>query len=125
MSGAKSASLSGVKRKRDSSKSERSGSKSKSRPRASSDDSNNVESEIVRLETQILESRRHYNNIATLLQIARQPKVDDLKSLYSLQSHCAEYSHDYLLREICQKPREWEKQRLLLYLGSRNDIEST
>ena len=78
MPGTKSASMSGVKRKRDASKPERSESKSKSKSRrkSPSDDGEDIQSEILQLEAQIIESRKHYNNIATLIKLARQPEDD-------------------------------------------------
>ncbi|KAF2682564.1 CBF-domain-containing protein [Lentithecium fluviatile CBS 122367] len=70
MSGSKVATAAGVKRKRESSKAERRQPKSKPH-RASSEEDDNPQTEITRLETQILESRKHYNNIATLLHLAK------------------------------------------------------
>ncbi|KAJ4307940.1 Maturation and nuclear export of 40S ribosomal subunits interacting protein [Neodidymelliopsis sp. IMI 364377] len=74
MPGTKTAPPAGVKRKRDPAKAERRESKSKKRQKspASHDDHHadvdDPQTEILHLEAQILESRRHYNNIATLLQ---------------------------------------------------------
>ncbi|EFQ96020.1 hypothetical protein PTT_03620 [Pyrenophora teres f. teres 0-1] len=70
--------MSGVKRKRDPSKPERSESKSKSKNRrkSPSDDGEDIQSEILQLEAQIVESRKHYNNIATLIKLAKQPEDD-------------------------------------------------
>jgi U3 small nucleolar RNA-associated protein 19 len=64
------AALAGIKRKRESSKVERRPSKSKPRP-TSSKEGYDPQTEITRLESQIVESRKHYNNIATLLQLAK------------------------------------------------------
>jgi U3 small nucleolar RNA-associated protein 19 len=76
MAGTKSAGLAGVKRKRDPSKPERRESKAKSRRKSPSEDGEDTQSEILQLEAQILESRRHYNNIATLLQHANRPGAE-------------------------------------------------
>jgi U3 small nucleolar RNA-associated protein 19 len=76
MPGTKSASLAGVKRKRDPSKPARRESKSKSRRKSPSEDGEDIQSEILQLESQILESRRHYNNIATLLQHAKGQEAE-------------------------------------------------
>jgi U3 small nucleolar RNA-associated protein 19 len=78
MPGTKSASLAGVKRKRDPSKAERRESKSKSRRKSpsESEDGEDIQSEILQLEAQILESRRHYNNIAILLQHAKRQEAE-------------------------------------------------
>ncbi|KAF9699371.1 hypothetical protein EKO04_002497 [Ascochyta lentis] len=60
---------SGIKRKRDPAKAERREAKSKKRQKSPThDNDHDVQAEILQLEAQILESRRHYNNIAILLQ---------------------------------------------------------
>jgi U3 small nucleolar RNA-associated protein 19 len=77
MPGTKTAAPSGVKRKRDPAKAERREAKSKKRQKSpASNDGDDVQAEILQLEAQILESRRHYNNIATLLQLSKQPHDD-------------------------------------------------
>ncbi|KAJ4340405.1 Maturation and nuclear export of 40S ribosomal subunits interacting protein [Ascochyta clinopodiicola] len=69
MSGTKLTAASGVKRKRDPAKAERREAKSKKRQKSpSTTNGDDLQAEILQLEAQILESRRHYNNIATLLQ---------------------------------------------------------
>ena len=92
MPGAKSASMSGVKRKRDPSKPERGESKSKSRRKSPSDDGEDIQSEIVQLEAQIIESRKHYNNIATLLQRARQPDAENEGPILAAVALCRVFS---------------------------------
>ncbi|KAF1946233.1 nucleolar complex protein 4 [Clathrospora elynae] len=98
MSGTTSASLAGVKRKRDPSKPERRGSKSKSRRKSPSedgddgDDGNDVQAHIVQLEAQILESRRHYNNIATLLKLANQPEAENEGPILAAVALCRVFS---------------------------------
>jgi U3 small nucleolar RNA-associated protein 19 len=65
--------MAGVKRKRESSKSDRhqaKAAKPKSRRKSPSADDDEPQTAILQLESQILESRRHYNNIATLTQFA-------------------------------------------------------
>ncbi|KAH6638145.1 CBF/Mak21 family-domain-containing protein [Boeremia exigua] len=79
MPGSKTAAAPGVKRKRDPAKAERREARSKKRqksPASAASDDGDVQAEILQLEAQILESRRHYNNIATLLQLAKQPADD-------------------------------------------------
>lgn len=71
MSGVTAATVAGVKRKRDSSKAERREPKSKSRRKPSSEAQDDPQQEILRLESQIVESRKNYNNIATLLQLTK------------------------------------------------------
>ncbi|CAO2656847.1 Nn.00g056500.m01.CDS01 [Neocucurbitaria sp. VM-36] len=92
MSGTKTTSLAGAKRKRDPSKPERRVSKSKSRRKSPSEDGDDIQSEIVQLEAQILESRRHYNNIATLLQLARQPEVENEAPILAAVALCRVFS---------------------------------
>ncbi|KAF2739245.1 CBF-domain-containing protein [Polyplosphaeria fusca] len=89
MSGLEVASTAGVKRKRDSAKAARHISKDKVRRKtSSSDDEADPQSHILRLETQILESRRHFNNIATLLQKARSKDPKDEAAVLSAVSLC-------------------------------------
>ena len=94
MPGTKSASMSGVKRKRDPSTKERGETKSKSRRKSPSDDGEgeDIQSEIVQLEAQILESRKHYNNIATLLQRARQSDAEDEAPILAAVALCRVFS---------------------------------
>lgn len=69
--------VAGTKRKREVGKSERRASKSKSRQQASSDeDGDDAQSDILRLEAEVLESRKHYNNIATLLQLSKDESAE-------------------------------------------------
>ena len=94
MPGTKSASMSGVKRKRDPSTKERGETKSKSRRKSPSDDGEgeDIQSEIVQLEAQILESRKHYNNIATLLQRAKQSDAEDEGPILAAVALCRVFS---------------------------------
>ncbi|EMD63041.1 hypothetical protein COCSADRAFT_145109 [Bipolaris sorokiniana ND90Pr] len=92
MAGTKSTAMSGIKRKRDSSKPERGESKSKSRRKSSSEDGDDLQSEIVQLEAQILESRKHYNNIATLLQRAKQSDAKNEGPILAAVALCRVFS---------------------------------
>lgn len=92
MPGTKSATLAGAKRKRDPSKPERRESKSKSRRKSPSDDGEDVQTQIIQLEAQILESRRHYNNIASLLQLAKQPEAENEGSILAAVALCRVFS---------------------------------
>jgi U3 small nucleolar RNA-associated protein 19 len=92
MSGKTSTSYVGVKRKRDPSKPERRESKTKSRRKSPSEDGNDTQAEILQLETQILESRKHYNNIATLLQLARQPEAENEAPILAVVALCRVFS---------------------------------
>lgn len=89
MSGMKLPSMAGVKRKRESNKPERKIPKEKMRRKAStSDDDDDPQSQILRLETQILESRRHFNNIAVLLQKAKSRDPKDEAAVLSAVALC-------------------------------------
>jgi U3 small nucleolar RNA-associated protein 19 len=91
MPGTKLASASGVKRKRDPAKAERREAKSKKRQKSpSSEHGDDVQAEILQLEAQILESRRHYNNIATLLQLSK--KSDDDAPVLAAVALCRVFS---------------------------------
>ena len=90
MSGAKAASTSGVKRKRDPAKAERREAKSKKRQKSPSEDGEDVQAEILQLEAQILESRRHYNNIATLLQLSK--RSEDVAPVLAVVALCRVFS---------------------------------
>ncbi|KAF2831312.1 CBF-domain-containing protein [Ophiobolus disseminans] len=92
MPGKTTASHAGVKRKRDPSKPERRESKSKSRRKSPSDHGDDPQAEILQLEAQILESRRHYNNIATLLQLARQPDAENEAPILAVVALCRVFS---------------------------------
>ncbi|KAF2199635.1 nucleolar complex protein-like protein [Delitschia confertaspora ATCC 74209] len=70
MSGFETAAVAGHKRKRAVTKSDRKSTKTKTRRKSASPEELDHQAEILQLEAQIVESRRHYNNIATLLQKA-------------------------------------------------------
>jgi U3 small nucleolar RNA-associated protein 19 len=92
MPGKTTASHSGVKRKRDPSKPERRESKSKSRRKSPSEDGDDPQADILQLEAQILESRKHYNNIATLLQLARQSDAENEAPILAVVALCRVFS---------------------------------
>ena len=91
MPGTKLVGASGVKRKRDPAKAERREAKSKKRQKSpSSEHGEDAQAEILQLEAQILESRRHYNNIATLLQLSK--KSDDDVPVLAAVALCRVFS---------------------------------
>lgn len=92
MPGKTATSQAGVKRKRDPSKPERRESKSKSRRKSPSEERDDPQIEITQLEAQILESRRHYNNIATLLQLSKQPDAKDEAPILAAVALCRVFS---------------------------------
>ncbi|KAF2270665.1 nucleolar complex protein 4 [Lojkania enalia] len=72
--------MSGIKRKRESDRLDRKHSKEKIRRKSSnsrSGDDDDLQAAILRLEAQILESRRNFNNITTLLQITKNEPNDE------------------------------------------------
>jgi U3 small nucleolar RNA-associated protein 19 len=83
----------GIKRKRDPSKPERRESKSKSRRKSPSEDGgHDPQADILQLEAQILESRKHYNNIATLLKLARQSEAENEAPILAVVALCRVFS---------------------------------
>ncbi|KAH9879342.1 hypothetical protein J1614_002781, partial [Plenodomus biglobosus] len=92
MAGPKAATTAGVKRKRDPSKPERRESKSKSRRKSPSDEGDDVQTDIALLEAKILESRKHYNNIATLLQLATQSGAENDAPILAAVALCRVFS---------------------------------
>ncbi|KAH8732711.1 CBF/Mak21 family-domain-containing protein [Phaeosphaeriaceae sp. PMI808] len=93
MPGKTTASHAGVKRKRDPAKSERRESKSKTRRKSpSEDEGEDLQAEILQLEAQILESRKHYNNIATLIQRARHSDVENEAPILAAVALCRIFS---------------------------------
>jgi U3 small nucleolar RNA-associated protein 19 len=87
MSGTKAVAIAGIKRKRVSNKAERRQTKSKPSP-TSSEEGDDPQTEIARLESQLLESRKHYNNIVTLLQLAKNPVHEDETSILAAVALC-------------------------------------
>ncbi|KAH7408431.1 CBF/Mak21 family-domain-containing protein [Phaeosphaeria sp. MPI-PUGE-AT-0046c] len=92
MPGKTTASHAGTKRKRDPSKPERRESKTKTRRKSPSEDGNDPQAEILQLEAQIVESRKHYNNIATLLQTARLPEAENEAPILAVVALCRVFS---------------------------------
>ena len=88
MSGTKATAVAGVKRKRAPGKPDARAIKSKPRQKPSSDQDDDPQDEIARLEMQILESRKHYNNIATLLKLARASGADHEASTLAAVALC-------------------------------------
>lgn len=92
MPGKTTASHAGTKRKRDPSKPERREPKSKSRRKSPSEDGDDPQAEIQQLEAQILESRKHYNNIAALLQLVRQAEAENEAPILAVVALCRVFS---------------------------------
>jgi U3 small nucleolar RNA-associated protein 19 len=89
MPGTKATAVAGVKRKREA-KSERRESKSKSKPRreTSSEEGDDVQGDILRLEAELLESRKHYNNIATLLHFCKVGSAESDTAILAAVALC-------------------------------------
>lgn len=60
----------------------------KRRKSAGADDSDNLQATIERLETEIQESKKHYNNIVTLIELAQQADQDSKASLAASEALC-------------------------------------
>ncbi|ORY14599.1 CBF/Mak21 family-domain-containing protein [Clohesyomyces aquaticus] len=82
--------MAGVKRKREPTKEGRKSVKTKTRAKSPADD--DVQATILGLEAQILESRRHLNNIATLLQLAKQFDREDEATILAAVALCRIFS---------------------------------
>lgn len=80
--------MAGVKRKRVPGKEERPSTKTKTRRRSPSTEQEDPQVAILQLEAQINESRRHLNNIATLLQLAKQQDTQNEKATLAAVSLC-------------------------------------
>jgi U3 small nucleolar RNA-associated protein 19 len=92
MPGTSTASHAGVKRKRDPNKPARRESKTKTRRTSPSEEGDDPQAEILQLEAQIVESRKHYNNIATLLQTARQSEAENEAPILAVVALCRVFS---------------------------------
>ena len=94
----KTASAGGVKRKRDPAKAQLREAKSKKRQKspastsADEGEGEDVQARILQLEAQILESRRHYNNIATLVQLAKHSEPEDEAPILAAVALCRVFS---------------------------------
>lgn len=126
MSGTKSASLAGAKRKRESSRPDRKESKSKTRRKSPGEDGEDIQAEIVQLEAQILESRKHYNNIATLLQLAKQPETENEAPILAAVALCRVFSRLLATGDMLKSKGRgeaevvivsWLKERYREYVG--------
>jgi U3 small nucleolar RNA-associated protein 19 len=92
MAGPKAVGMVGVKRKRESSKTDRQEGKTKSKRKSPSGEADDPQAAILNLESQIQESRRHYNNIATLLKSARQHDADTDNAIFAAVALCRIFS---------------------------------
>ncbi|KAF2013265.1 CBF-domain-containing protein [Aaosphaeria arxii CBS 175.79] len=82
----------GKKRKRESKKSDRVQTKTKTRRTSSSEEVEDPQTVILQLESQILESRRHYNNIATLIQSVRNHDTENDSAILAAVALCRVFS---------------------------------
>lgn len=105
---------SGVKRKRDPTKSERRESKTKSRRKSTGDEDKDVQADIVQLEAQILESRRHYNNIATLFQLAKQFNVENEEPILAAVALCRVFSRLLATGDMVKSKGMGEKEAVVV-----------
>jgi U3 small nucleolar RNA-associated protein 19 len=126
MSGTKAASLAGVKRKREATKEGRSKNKTKARRQSPSPEAEDPQATILHLEAQIVESRRHYNNIATLLQLAKQHDTQNETAVLAAVTLCRVFSRliaagDMTKSKGLPEPEvvivQWLKERYREYLS--------
>jgi U3 small nucleolar RNA-associated protein 19 len=92
MAGVKATNMAGTKRKREVGKEEGTKSKTKTRRRSASSEAEDPQATILALEAQIVESRRHYNNIATLFQLARQHDTQNESAVLASVTLCRVFS---------------------------------
>jgi len=86
------AAVAGQKRKRDPTRSDRKPSKVKARRKSLDTDASDGQATILQLEAQIVESRRHYNNIVALIQTARGQDVEEDVQILAAVSLCRVFS---------------------------------
>lgn len=104
----------GVKRKRESSKVDRSQLKTKVRRRSSSAEGEDPQTEILTLESQIIESRRHYNNIATLIQSAQKYETDNETATLSSVALCRVFSRLIATGDMAKSKEMTESETVIL-----------
>lgn len=114
MSSVKSASLAGVKRKRKSGEPERRATKPKSRPQPASDEDEDPQEEILRLEAQITESRKHYNNIATLLKLAKAPEPENEGAVLAAVALCRVFTRLLSTGDMVKNKRMIEAETMIV-----------
>lgn len=116
MSGAQAAAVAGVKRKRVSGRAEGRATKSKSHPKPTSDDDEDEDpqEEITRLEMQILESRKHYNNIATLLKLARSSDAAHEASTLAAVALCRIFTRLMSTGDMTKRKKMSEAETLIV-----------
>jgi U3 small nucleolar RNA-associated protein 19 len=88
----KAENMSGIKRKRSSLREEKVSGKKKALKKAPSPDAKDPQATILQLEAQILESRRHYNNLATLLQLAKEHETENETAILAAVALCRVFS---------------------------------
>ncbi|KAK0723968.1 CBF/Mak21 family-domain-containing protein [Apiosordaria backusii] len=64
------------------------GDKSKKRRKSGGDESSDLKTQLKQLESEILESRKHYNNIATLLDLAQKNNEDNSTAIAASETLC-------------------------------------
>ena len=84
MPGTKAAAVAGVKRKRETGNPKASSKRRASAARQDDD----AQTEVLRLEAEVIESRKHYNNIATLLQKAKDESSESEAAILAAVALC-------------------------------------
>ncbi|KAF2468137.1 nucleolar complex protein-like protein [Lindgomyces ingoldianus] len=116
--------MAGTKRKRDPTKEERRSAKSKT-TRKSPVDEDSRQATILRLESQILDSRRHFNNIAALIQSAKQEDSEPETATLAAVALCRIFSRLISMGDLVKSKGmsqsdvvivQWLKERYREYL---------
>ncbi|POS72124.1 nucleolar complex protein 4 [Diaporthe helianthi] len=82
---------------------------------ADSDDHDDPQANILLLETAVLESKRHYNNITTLLHIARDQDKDEHKALLATVALCRIFVRLLAAGSLLRKNNSAEKDVILVH----------
>lgn len=82
---------------------------------SSEDEDQNPEAAILLLETAILESKKHYNNITTLIQIARNQDADEEQALLAIVALCRVFIRLLAAGSLSRKKNLPEKEVILVH----------
>ncbi|KAK4194368.1 putative nucleolar complex protein 4 [Triangularia verruculosa] len=98
------------------------GDKSKKRRKSGGDEGSDLKVQLKQLESEILESRRHYNNIATLLELAQKDNEDNSTASAASETLCRVFIRLLAMGNLAKKREasekdatvtEWLRERLV------------
>ncbi|KAI0151762.1 CBF/Mak21 family-domain-containing protein [Xylariaceae sp. FL1272] len=78
------------------------------------DDDNSFEDEILQLESQILESKKHYNNITVLIDRAKSVDGDRDQAIFASVSLCRVFLRLYAAGSLSRKPGQSDRDATVL-----------